>query len=100
MAGISMGPQGPQDKEKASDLRRRYNWLNDLSDDELRDISFCQMENSELKDNEQYFDLNKPEQGIIQGRRHQTVSSGSCMVAKSQVKPQTWEKLIKPFSKQ
>lgn len=99
MPNIGMGPQEPQNKEKANELRRRYNWMNELTDDELRDISFCQMENMQLKDNEQYFDLNKPEQGIIQGSRNQTVPAGSCYVAKSQVKPQTWEKLIRPFTR-
>ena len=80
----------------AFDFRRRYEWLNRFSDEELREISLC-YDDELLCPGEQYFDISHPEKGIIIGRSGEQVPSGCCYVAKSEVSPQIWEKLISGF---
>ena len=78
-------------------LRRRFDWLRSLSDDELRRISICE-EGDTLHEDEEYFDLSHPEQGIIRGREVRTVPKGSCFVAHRAVSPATWQRLTGWFS--
>ena len=104
MSKLGMSPGGPSREQKVSELRKRFNWLDSFTDNELKDISYCQehIDNSgkevKLRENELYFDLNHPEKGIIRGRAHETIPEGSCYVSKSQTNPETWQKLTKPFS--
>ena len=95
--GMSADGQGKQDKIQS--LRRRFDWLQSLDDNELRDVSFCQEEGEKLRENEVYFDLENPERGQIQGKHGEHVPKGSCFVGKSRVDQKSWEKLTKPFSK-
>jgi hypothetical protein len=77
----------------AHDLRERFAWLNQFSEDELREISFC-AENEPLQEGELYFDISNPERNQIVGKRGDTVPAGSCYVRRSDVGEQTWQKLL------
>ena len=77
---------------EALKLRERYAWLSRFSDDELREISFCQ-EDDALRDGEQYFDISKPERGIIRGRQGESAPRDSCLIARGAVSPIIWSKL-------
>lgn len=96
---MSMGKPGGTEsapaprKRTAYELRHRYAWLNQFSDDELRDISFCD-ENTPLEDGAQYFDISRPERGQIIGRGGQMSPPGSCYVWRDSVSGHTWNKLL------
>lgn len=77
----------------AHKLKARFRWLNRFTDDELRDISFCD-EGEPLNADEQYFDLSHPEKGVVSGQAGQIVPEGSCYVTKRNVRPNVWQKLI------
>jgi len=96
---MSRMPEGLSREEVAERLRRRYSWLKDFNDDELRELSFCYDPGYELQEGELYLDLEAPERGIIRGRRGEKVQEGHCLVSKSQLKDRTWEKLTRPFRK-
>lgn len=79
--------------QDAARLRARFDWLNRFSDDELRHICFCE-EGSQLEADDEYFDVNRPEQGVIRLRGGSRTPEGSCLVARSKVSPTIWSKLI------
>jgi hypothetical protein len=77
---------------EALKLRERYAWLNRFSDEEIREISFCRV-GDRLREGEQYFDISRPERGIIRGQGSEQVSHESCLIARSAVSPIIWSKL-------
>jgi len=81
----------PQSGE-AIKLRERFAWLSRFSDDEIREISFCQ-EGDQLRDGEQYFDISTPEKGIIRAKQGEATPRDSCLIARSAVSPIIWSKL-------
>lgn len=81
----------PQSGE-ALKLRERFSWLSRFSDDEIREISFCQ-EGETLREGEQYFDISAPERGIVRGKQGEATSRDSCLIARGAVSPIIWSKL-------
>ena len=92
-------PEGLSKQEMTNRLKRRYQWLQSFTDDELREISFCYDPGYSMKEGELYFDLEAPQRGIIRGQGGEKIPQGHCYVSKSQVKEETWKKLTKPFEK-
>lgn len=80
----------------AERLKHRFAWLQRFSDEELRLIAVCD-EEVPLEPGELYFDLSNPEKGVILGQAGAKSPPGSCYVARSRVRPETWEKLISDF---
>lgn len=78
-------------------FRRRFEWLNRFSDEELKKIDLC-TEDEPLRAGEQYFDISHPERGIISGETGQRVPDGACYVARASVTPAIWAKLVGGFS--
>lgn len=94
MPASNQQPTGGKERRRSGyDLRHRYAWLNQFSDEELREISFCD-EHAPLQDGAQYFDVSHPEQGTINGRSGQKAPEGSCYVARTDVSAATWNKLL------
>jgi hypothetical protein len=87
------GVGGNPSPRSAYDLRQRYEWLRQFTDDELREISLCN-EDEPLQDGAQYFDISQPEQGQIIARGQGKVPAGSCYVWRGSVTEQTWRKLL------
>lgn len=81
----------------AEHLRERYQWLNSFTDDELREISMCKVEEGDPQEDELYFDLSHPEKGSFKGHPGRLVPEGSCYVARSQVDERLWNKLTSFF---
>ena len=77
----------------AERLRRRFAWLEQFNDEELREISMC-LEDQAQREGEQYFDLSHPEQGVITGRAGQSIPEGACLVPRSTLSEELWNKLI------
>ena len=86
--------------DRSEILRKRYTWLKAFNDDELREISFCADPGDELSEGEVYFDLGKPERGVIRASKGERVPEGSCYVSKSSLSKHLWEKLTRSFEKQ
>jgi hypothetical protein len=84
-------------RETADKLKTRFEWLQSFTDDELREISYCTAEES-MKGDELYFDISQPERGIVQGQEGLRVPDGSCLVPKSEVPRNLWDKLVGPYS--
>ncbi|MGQ9677407.1 MAG: hypothetical protein ACUVX1_17220 [Chloroflexota bacterium] len=97
MPETSRYPEGLSKKEMTDRLKTRYKWLQSFDDSELREISFCYDPGYEMQEGELYFDLEAPQRGVIRGQRGQKVESGHCYVSKSQLREETWKKLIQPF---
>lgn len=74
-------------------LRRRFEWLRDLNDDEVSELSRCE-EGTVLRPDEEYFDVSHPERGIIRAGEVPAADGGSCYVAKGDLRPGTWQRLI------
>ncbi len=90
----------PGGQRTAYDLRRRFGWLNQFTDDELRAISLCD-EGAPLREGAVYFDISKPERGEIVAHKSETVPGGSCPVLRDEVSSKTWQKLLSfPRSRQ
>lgn len=83
----------PAAPEKWQQLRERYDWLQRFTDEELRDISFCE-EGVTLRSGQQYFDLNHPERGVITARRGERASEGTCLIPRESVRDSAWQKLV------
>ncbi len=81
------------ERRSAYDLRDRFAWLNQFSDDELREISFC-AEEEPLQDGELYFDVSNPERGQIMGSREASIPAGRCYVRRGDVSEHTWQRLL------
>ena len=92
-------PEGLSKRELKERLRRRYEWLQSFTDDELMEISLCYDPGYTMKEGELYFDLEAPQRGIIRGRAGEKVENGHCLVAKSDIRESTWKKLTQPFEK-
>lgn len=84
--------QGPQ-RLTAYDLRHRFQWLNQFSDDELRRIALCD-ESTQLQDGAVYFDISDPERGQLIARGDESMTAGSCFVWRGAVSEQIWQKLL------
>jgi hypothetical protein len=85
---------GEQKAEQARRLRQRFSWLTGFTDQELEQISFC-LPGSEMVPGETYFDISYPEQGPFVGEPGQLIPQGGCLVPKSQLRPNVWDKLIR-----
>ncbi|MBI3977060.1 MAG: hypothetical protein HY331_02630 [Chloroflexi bacterium] len=79
--------------QKAEQLRRRFDWLSRFTDEELRDISFC-AEGVPLQTSAEYLDISHPERGVIVARAGEQAPAGGCYVARTDVSPEVWRKLI------
>lgn len=92
-----MGNRGQTgQREDASKLKERFDWLESFSDDELRELMFLR-EGEPMDARDEYFDISNPEMGILSGREGQSADEGSRYVPKSQVPRDVWEKLVGPF---
>ncbi len=93
----SRGRSTAVDRERLKEeLRERYQWLQALSDHELREVSFCLMApKGQLKEGEKYFDVSHPERGIIVGRAGEVVPEGSCYVPRGEVPQDVWNRIIR-----
>jgi hypothetical protein len=78
--------------QKKQQLRERFEWLRDLSDDELAEVSMCEEEGT-LSADEEYFDVSHPERGVIRGGEQRTVPQGSCYISKFRISNQAWNRL-------
>jgi hypothetical protein len=83
-------------RETAEKLKERYEWLQQFSDDELREITYCKVGEPMVAD-ELYFDISHPERGVIQGASGEQIPEGSCYVPKSEIQQDLWDKLVSPF---
>jgi len=83
-------------RETAERLKERYEWLQQFSDNELHEITYCIVGEPMVGD-ELYFDLSHPEQGVIQGEEGVPVPEGSCYVPKSEIRQDLWDKLVGPY---
>ncbi len=92
-----MGRGGPATRRGTADaLKNRFQWLQNFSDDELREITYCSTGES-TNSGEMYFDISHPEQGIIQGEPGGQIPEESCYVPKSEIPQHLWDKLVGPF---
>ncbi len=97
MGRQGMGQTGPTTRRETADtLKERYQWLQDFSDDELREISYCGVGES-MNPGEMYFDISHPERGIIRGEPGEQIPEDGCYVPKSEIPQQLWDKLVGPF---
>jgi hypothetical protein len=87
------GPGGTA-RLTAEDLRRRFEWLNSFTDDELREISLCKLDVT-LQPGESYFDISHPERGVIPGEAGRELHEDCCVLAKSEVPDRIWSKLVR-----
>lgn len=78
---------------EASELRRRFQWLERFTDDELREITI-RAEGDELEPGNEYFDLSHPEAGIITAPTGKRVPHKSAYVPRNDVPEALWEKLL------
>ena len=78
---------------KVRDLRQRFRWLEQFTDEELRDISFCN-EGKPLVAGREYFDISHPERGVIVAGPNEKACEGTCLVARDDVSPHAWRKLL------
>ncbi len=83
-------------RETAEKLRERFDWLQQFSDDELREITYCAT-GEPMSGEELYFDISHPELGVIQGKPGELIPRDSCYVPKSEVPQQLWQKLVGPY---
>lgn len=83
----------------AERLKHRFDWLQQFSDEELREISMC-LEEKVQREGEHYFDLSHPEQGVIVGQAGQPIPEGACFVARSTISQGLWNKLVSTAPKQ
>lgn len=84
-------------RPEAEKFRKRFNWLQNFTDEELRKISMCTVDEGEKQSNDEYFDLSRPELGPIRGRGGSLVPEGSCYVSRGQVDKELWNKLVDGF---
>ncbi len=84
--------QTRQEEMQATRLKNRFAWLNRFTDEELQKITLCEQDD-QLEADEEYFDLNRPEQGMVRGVAGGRVPRDSCLVPRSKVTPETWAKL-------
>jgi hypothetical protein len=82
-----------QRAEQARRLRDRFAWLNQFTDEELQEMSFCQG-GAEMVAGETYFDISHPEMGPFVAQQGQLVPEGGCLVRKGSVPQSIWNKLI------
>ena len=85
-------PSTQSRRGEARRLRERFQWLNKFSDEELEKISFCEP-GSELVNGDSYFDISNPERGIFTGRQGEAIPEGGCLVSKTMLPGQLWNKL-------
>ncbi|MDA8186523.1 MAG: hypothetical protein M0T85_00060 [Dehalococcoidales bacterium] len=88
---------GEEHREIARRLKQRFSWLIAFSDDELRDISMCTLEEGDVQESDLYFDISHPERGAFKGQKGKTVPEGSCYVSRGQVDEKLWNKLVSHF---
>ncbi len=79
------------------ELVDRYKWLQSLNDYELREVTLhCLMSpKGQQKQGERYFDISRPERGVIIGRAGEAIPEGSCYLPKSEVTEEIWNKVIR-----
>ncbi|HVC34991.1 MAG TPA: hypothetical protein VNL16_15880 [Chloroflexota bacterium] len=82
-----------QRSEEARRLRDRFNWLEQFTDEELQQISFCET-GAEMASGETYFDISNPENGAFVGQPGHLVPKGGCLVSKQSVPASIWAKLV------
>lgn len=81
-----------QRTNEARRLRDRFTWLNNFTDAELEQISFCET-GAEMVPGETYFDISCPENGAFVGQTGQLIPKGGCLVRKGSVSEPIWTKL-------
>lgn len=81
-----------QRAEEARRLRDRFAWLNQFTDEELQQISFCEA-GASMVPGETYFDVSHPEMGTFVGQPGQLIPEGGCLVRKGTVPENVWTKL-------
>ncbi|MCL4370882.1 MAG: hypothetical protein M1380_08230 [Chloroflexi bacterium] len=92
-----MGPGGPTTRRETADkLKERYDWLQNFSDDELHQVTYCSSGET-MSGEEVYFDISHPERGVIQGEPGGQIPEDCCYVPKSEVRQDLWDKLVGPF---
>lgn len=82
----------PPPAQTAYDLRDRLQWVTGWSDEDLQAIPIFQGE--EFVPGEVYFNLDLPERGMFIARGEEFRNPGAHYVAKSQVPPNLWRRLI------
>ncbi len=93
----SLNPRFQPRRPEAEKLRKRFDWLKHFTDEELRKVSMCAVDEGEKQENAEYFDLSRPELGAIRGRSGVVVPEGSCYISRSQVGESLWKKLLNGF---
>lgn len=91
--GNIQGESGRSQQRNAYSLRNRFDWLNQFTDDELRDIALCD-EETPLREGAQYFDISHPEKGLVVAKSGDRAPRGSCYVWREDVAKRTWDKLL------
>jgi hypothetical protein len=98
MSQGNMGPSGRTSNRRTADkLKKRFDWLESFSDDELVEIGYCSPGDA-LSDDENYFDISQPERGVIHGATGEQVPEGSCYVPQGEVPRRLWDKLVGSYS--
>ena len=91
-AGENRGP-GHYDTLTAYELKDLHRSLHDLSDDVLKQIPVIET-GSRLETGATYFDLAHPERGEFTGFNEQETGPDECLVNKSDVDFELWNRLI------
>ncbi len=93
-----MGSSGSSTRRgRADQLKRRFDWLQAFSDEELGEIHYCAV-GEPMSPDEEYFDLCYPERGIIRGEEGTQTPEGSCYVPRSEVPAHLWDKMVRDYS--
>lgn len=83
----------PEAAQRVTELRRRFQWLEQFSDDELRELTI-RAEGDELEPGKEYFDLSHPEAGIITAPAGRRVPHKSAYIRRDELPEHLWEKLL------
>ncbi len=94
---MGMGGRQATGRQTADKLKERFGWLNSFSDEELREISYCNTDET-MRSGESYFDISHPEQGIIEGHAGMPIPENCCYVPKSEIPRHLWDKLVGRYS--
>ncbi len=93
-----MGTVGLKDTLTAAEFARRFKWLERFDDTELSEITICEA-GEPLDPGDQYFDISRPERGIITAGSADRVGEGTCLVSRRRVSDGAWKKLTAPLAR-
>ena len=89
--------QIPESRAEAiARFRHRFRWLQDFSDYELDQISYCSAGNV-LKPGHEYFSISHPELGVITVTEATPVSEDECFVNRNALPAGVWNKLVSSY---